>query len=56
MGQIADDIINGLLCQECGQFIDFEEPGFPRTCEDCDPKNGCKLKRNPPPNSGWVEE
>ena len=35
MGEIADGMINGLLCQECTCLVDGEEPGFPRTCGDC---------------------
>ncbi|MCO6019364.1 hypothetical protein [Carnobacterium divergens] len=36
MGELAEMTINGLLCQECGGYLeDFEEPGYPRTCEDC---------------------
>jgi hypothetical protein len=36
MGEIAEMIINGLLCEQCGSFIDDEEPVHPRKCEDCD--------------------
>lgn len=36
MGEIADMVINGLLCQECGSYVDFEEPGYPRSCDDCE--------------------
>ncbi|WP_311918601.1 hypothetical protein [Carnobacterium divergens] len=36
MGELAEMTINGLLCQQCGGYLeDFEEPGYPRTCEDC---------------------
>lgn len=29
-------MLNGLLCQVCGTYMDdFEEPGYPRTCDDC---------------------
>lgn len=35
MGDIAEMILEGLLCDCCGSFIDGEEPGFPRSCEDC---------------------
>lgn len=34
MGEIADMMINGECCQECGQFFD-EETGYPATCEEC---------------------
>ena len=36
MGEIADAIINGLLCEQCGCLIDGEEPGYPRSCEECE--------------------
>lgn len=35
MGEIAEMMINGYLCEGCGVFLDGEEPGFPRRCEDC---------------------
>ena len=36
MGEAAEDILNGLCCQVCGAYMeDFEAPGFPRTCGDC---------------------
>ncbi|EJL44000.1 hypothetical protein PMI08_02118 [Brevibacillus sp. CF112] len=36
VGEAADSILSGLMCQVCGAYMeDFEEPGYPRTCEDC---------------------
>lgn len=42
MGEMADDIIDGLFCQVCGAVMeDVEEkwtksvPGYPRTCQAC---------------------
>lgn len=35
MGEQADYVLEGFLCQVCGDVVDFEEPGFPRTCESC---------------------
>lgn len=33
---IADQIIDGLMCQVCGVYMDdLESPGFPRSCKDC---------------------
>ena len=32
MGDIADAMLNGLLCECCGSFIDGDEPGYPRYC------------------------
>lgn len=36
MGEAVEDIFAGLMCQCCGQLIDGEEPGYPRSCEDCE--------------------
>ncbi|GBG09475.1 hypothetical protein PAT3040_04121 [Paenibacillus agaridevorans] len=37
MGDIADMILEGILCKGCGSYIDDgEEPGHPRTCDDCE--------------------
>lgn len=35
MGDMAEAILEGLLCQVCGELIDDDEPGYPRTCEAC---------------------
>lgn len=36
MGDIADMLLEGILCIECGcAFGDNYCPGHPRTCEDC---------------------
>lgn len=36
MGEAAELILSGLLCQVCGEYMDdFEEPGHPRTCDSC---------------------
>ena len=34
MGEVADMMINGLLDSQTGEYIDGEEPGFPRTLHD----------------------
>lgn len=47
MGEMADGMIDGLFCQECGDFIDGDEPGFPRTCENCDDENGWPISIGP---------
>ena len=36
MGEIADMMLDGTLCQQCGGVIDGTTPGYPRTCEDCE--------------------
>ena len=35
MGEIAEMMLDGTLCQVCGSVIDGDTPGYPRTCEDC---------------------
>ena len=37
MGEIADMMLEGTMCQECGEFIDDGEegPGYPRLCAGC---------------------
>jgi len=34
MGDLADDIVDGLCCQYCGQYF-VEAYGSPWTCNDC---------------------
>ena len=34
MGEIANDIINGLMCSDCGVYFD-EEHGYPVLCDSC---------------------
>lgn len=36
MSENVEMILEGLLCEQCGSFIDGEEPGYPRLCEDCE--------------------
>ncbi len=38
MGEIANAMLEGLFCEECGQLIDGEQPGYPRKCDDCKPR------------------
>ncbi len=35
MGEIADSIINGDVCEECGEWIG-EGDGYPRKCSSCE--------------------
>lgn len=45
MGDIADMLLDGTLCQMCGGLVyegdpdkaigDEMSPGYPRTCQDC---------------------
>lgn len=44
MGEHADDILEGLCCEQCGEYFDDvldgeDAPGFPRTCESCQKEN-----------------
>ena len=36
MGEIAVLVLEGILCHQCGSFVDEEYFGCPRLCEDCD--------------------
>lgn len=40
MGEIAEMMLDGTLCQQCGVTMpgvdeDGEAPGYPQTCADC---------------------
>lgn len=35
MGEIAEMMLDGTLCQVCGGIIDGDTPGYPRYCQDC---------------------
>lgn len=37
MGDQADMMVDGMMCQGCGQLVDGDAPGFPRYCNDCQP-------------------
>jgi hypothetical protein len=38
MGEIADMMLDGTMCQFCGVFLDGEPLGIPRYCAECAPK------------------
>ena len=39
MGEIAEMMLNGLMCEGCGEFMeDLDEPAFPRRCSACAPR------------------
>lgn len=38
MGEAAEMVLEGLLCEVCGAYVDGEEPGYPRKCENCEVK------------------
>lgn len=40
MGDIAEMILEGILCEVCSIYIqDGEKPGYPRKCESCEQQN-----------------
>ena len=39
MGDISEAIIRGEICDTCCKPIDGDSPGYPRQCEDCQPKS-----------------
>jgi hypothetical protein len=43
-GSMAADILEGIFCEECGQYIG-EPVGHPRKCRDCQPRPARKKKR-----------
>ena len=40
MGDIAELVVEGVLCQSCGGFIDGDYTGYPRDCESCADEEG----------------
>lgn len=36
MGEVIEDMLEGLICQDCGVLIDGTCPGYPRSCESCE--------------------
>lgn len=36
MGEVVEMILEGILCEQCGCFIDFEVVGHPRLCDNCE--------------------
>lgn len=35
MGEIADMMLDGMLCEGCGVYMHGEPPGHTRKCADC---------------------
>jgi hypothetical protein len=35
MGEIAEMMLDGTLCEGCGAYLDGDGEGFPRYCDDC---------------------
>jgi hypothetical protein len=44
MGEIADMVIEGILCEGCGVYMDDEYYDAPRKCSDCQPTKSKKKK------------
>lgn len=41
MGEIAEMMLDGTLCEGCGTvFDDHETPGYPRRCASCQEDEG----------------
>lgn len=56
MGEAADMLLNGLLCECCGELIDGEEPGFPRYCSaECVEARGAGTGKPWPPEGASRE-
>lgn len=55
MSYFDDYIADGLCCNVCGAYIDGEEPGYPRTCEDCLEEEKQQLKRRKQNEKGKKE-
>lgn len=47
MGEIAEMMLNGDLCEGCGIYLPGDGEGFPRYCHDCtveqSPKEKCHI-------------
>lgn len=55
MGDIADAMLSGELCQTCGAYIDDDPQGVPRKCAPCKKAEKSKGKRRwTPDESAWV--
>lgn len=39
MGEIADMMLEGMMCQWCGEFLD-EDDGYPVVCAGCQRQHG----------------
>lgn len=46
MGEYAEMILDGILCERCGDFLSGEPIGFPQTCGECHKKMQRKQKKS----------
>lgn len=35
MGEIADMMLDGTLCEGCGEYLGYEDGDYPRLCDSC---------------------
>lgn len=35
MGELSDMVLEGILCELCGVYIDDNSQGIPRKCKNC---------------------
>ena len=42
---VAEDILDGMFCEGCGEFIG-EPVGYPRKCEECEPHKKRRSKKH----------
>jgi hypothetical protein len=54
MGDVADMMLDGTLCECCGVYIDDEDGGFPRMCRSCE-SEGARVEDGCP-GPGWTEK
>lgn len=52
MSYFDDYVADGLCCQVCGAYIDGDEPGYMRTCEDCKQEAKTRIKEQQQINAG----
>jgi hypothetical protein len=58
MSYFDDYVADGLCCSVCGEYIDGEEPGYPRTCKNCsgDSLKSYKIERNKQRSNYAIEQ
>lgn len=61
MGEAAENILDGTVCEGCGEFFDDiidgdEPPGFPRRCPSCEPLHRSRKRRRAKPFAGRERE
>jgi predicted Zn-ribbon and HTH transcriptional regulator len=46
MGDAAELVLEGVLCETCGVYLESAPPGHPRKCKECKKaKRGADAKR-----------